>query len=156
MNITATLLAQILTFVILVWFVKATLWGPMTRMLEDRKARIAEGLDAADRGQRELEQANDQVEKILRESREQAEQILDQARRRSNQMIEEARDNARLEGERMIEHARGEIDQQLNRVKEELRAQLAALALEGAERILESSVDEQKHRKMLDELATEL
>lgn len=156
MNITATLLAQILTFVILVWFVKATLWGPMTRMLEDRKSRIAEGLDAAERGQRELEQANDEVEKILRESREQAEQILDQARRRSNQMIEEARDNARLEGERMIEHARGEIDQQLNRVKEELRAQLAALAVEGAERILESSVDEQKHRKMLEELATEL
>lgn len=71
-------------------------------------------------------------------------------------MIEEAREQARAEGERLVASARSEIEQEVNRAKDELRAQVSYLAVMGAERVLEASVDEQAHRKLLDELAAEL
>ncbi|WP_106476807.1 F0F1 ATP synthase subunit B [Phytohalomonas tamaricis] len=156
MNLNLTLIGQSIAFAVFVWFCMKYVWPPVTQALQERQKKIADGLDAASRAQRELEQANEEAEKTLRESRDEAARIIEQARTRSNHMIEEARDNARAEGERMIENARAEIDQEINRAKEELRAQVASLAVIGAERILETSVDEKTHRVLLDKLAAEL
>jgi len=108
------------------------------------------------RATRDLELAQERAEQTLRESKEQASQILEQANKRSAQMIEEAREQARAEGERLMASARSEIEQEVNRAKDELRAQVSHLAILGAERVLEASVDEKAHRKLLDELAAEL
>ncbi|MDW5375903.1 F0F1 ATP synthase subunit B [Halomonas sp. HP20-15] len=156
MNIGITLLVEILSFGLFIYFFKRVLWGPLMKVMNDRQARIGDGLEAAQQAQQELEAANAEAQRILRESREESASILDQARARTNTMIEEAREEARAEGDRMIERARGEIEQELNRAREELRAQVASLAVVGAERILESSIDEQKHNEMLDKLAAEL
>lgn len=118
--------------------------------------KIADGLDAASRATRDLELAQERAEQTLRESKEQASQILEQANKRSAQIVEEAREQAHAEGERLVASARSEIEQEVNRAKDELRAQVSYLAVKGAERVLEASVDEQAHRKLLDELAAEL
>ncbi|SHE73355.1 F-type H+-transporting ATPase subunit b [Modicisalibacter ilicicola DSM 19980] len=156
MNINLTLIGQMIAFAIFVWFCTKYVWPPISNALHVRQKKIADGLDAASRANRDLELAQEKANETLRESKEQAAEILEQAHKRSNQMVEEARDNARQEGERMIANARSEIDQEINRAKEELRAQVARLAIEGAERILESSIDEKKHRELVDKLATEL
>ncbi|MGC3874433.1 F0F1 ATP synthase subunit B [Halomonas sp. GXIMD04776] len=156
MNLNLTLIGQAIAFAVFVWFCMKYVWPPVMQALQERQKKIADGLDAASRANRDLELAQEQANETLRESKEQAAEILEQAHKRSNQMVEEARDNARQEGERMIANARAEIDQEINRAKEELRAQVARLAIEGAERILESSIDEKKHRELVDKLATEL
>ncbi|MDR5903943.1 F0F1 ATP synthase subunit B [Franzmannia qiaohouensis] len=156
MNINMTLIGQTIAFAIFVWFCTKYVWPPLSQALHERQKRIADGLDAASRASRDLELAQEQAEQTLRESKEQASEILEQAHKRSTQMIEEARDQARSEGERLVASARAEIDQEVNRVKDELRAQVATLALIGAERVLESSIDEKAHREMLDKLAAEL
>lgn len=156
MNITATLFAQILTFLLLIWFVKATLWGPMTKILEDRKSRIADGLNAADRAQLDLELAQEKATAELKEAKDQAAAIIDQANRRANQIVEEAKTQARTEGERLIEQAQSEIDLEINRAREELRAAVSALVISGAEKVLGSEVDRQDHEQLLAQLATEL
>ena len=156
MNLNLTLIGQAIAFAVFVWFCMKYVWPPVMQALQERQKKIADGLDAASRANRDLELAQEQANESLRESKEQAAEILEQAHKRSNQMIEEARDNARQEGERMIANARAEIEQEINRAKEELRAQVARLAIEGAERILESSIDEKKHRELVDKLATEL
>ena len=156
MNLNLTLIGQAIAFAVFVWFCMRYIWPPVMQALQERQKKIADGLDAASRANRDLELAQEQANESLRESKEQAAEILEQAHKRSNQMIEEARDNARQEGERMIANARAEIEQEINRAKEELRAQVARLAIEGAERILESSIDEKKHRELVDKLATEL
>ncbi|WP_048308762.1 F0F1 ATP synthase subunit B [Halomonas sp. PR-M31] len=156
MNLNLTLIGQAIAFAVFVWFCMKYVWPPVMQALQERQKKIADGLDAASRANRDLEMAQEQADETLRESKGQAAEILEQAHKRSNQMVEEARDNARQEGERMIANARTEIEQEINRAKEELRAQVARLAIEGAERILESSIDEKKHRELVDKLATEL
>ncbi|MCE8004830.1 MULTISPECIES: F0F1 ATP synthase subunit B [Halomonadaceae] len=156
MNINMTLIGQTIAFAIFVWFCIKYVWPPISSALHERQKKIADGLDAASRASRDLELAQEQAAQTLRESKEQASQILEQAHKRSTQMIEEAREQARAEGERLVAGARAEIDQEINRAKEELRAQVATLAIVGAERVLEASVDEKAHRKLLDKLAAEL
>ncbi|MBS9403346.1 F0F1 ATP synthase subunit B [Halomonas sp. TRM85114] len=156
MNINMTLIGQTIAFAIFVWFCTKYVWPPISNALHERQKRIADGLDAASRATRDLELAQERANETLRESKEQASQILEQANKRSSQMIEEAREQARNEGERIVASARAEIDQEVQRAKEELRAQVSHLAVSGAERVLEASVDEKAHRKLLDKLAAEL
>ncbi|KFF50416.1 ATP F0F1 synthase subunit B [Gammaproteobacteria bacterium MFB021] len=156
MNLNLTLIGQAIAFAVFVWFCMKYVWPPVMQALQERQKKIADGLDAASRATRDLEVAQEKAEETLKESKEQAQQILEQANKRANQIVEEARDNARAEGERIIASARSEIDQEINRAKEELRAQVALLAVAGAERILESSIDESKHRELVDKLAAEL
>jgi len=155
-NLNLTLIGQAIAFAFFVWFCMKFVWPPVMQALQERQKKIADGLDAASRASRDLELAEEQASETLRESKQQAAEILEQAHKRSNQMIDEARDQARQEGERMINNAKSEIEQEVNRAKEELRAQVSRLAIVGAERILESSIDEKQHSKLLDKLAKEL
>jgi F-type H+-transporting ATPase subunit b len=151
-----TLIGQMIAFAIFVWFCTKYVWPPISNALHERQKKIADGLDAASRASRDLELAEQQANETLRESKEQAAEILEQAHKRSTQMIDEARDQARQEGERMIAQAKSEIDQEVNRAKEELRGQVSRLAIVGAERVLEASIDEKQHGKLVDQLAEEL
>ncbi|MGB8713914.1 MAG: F0F1 ATP synthase subunit B [Onishia taeanensis] len=156
MNLNLTLIGQAIAFAVFVWFCMKFVWPPVMQALQERQKKIADGLDAASRATRDLEVAQEEANETLRESKEQAAEILDQAHKRSSQMIEEAREQARQEGDRMITSAKSEIEQEVNRAKEELRAQVSRLAIAGAERILESSIDEKKHSELVDKLAKEL
>mgnify|MGYP000613267183 FL=1 len=156
MNLNLTLIGQAIAFAVFVYFCMKYVWPPVTQALAERQKKIADGLDAASRATRDLELAQEKASETLRESKEEAASIIEQAHKRSNQMIEEAREAARAEGERMVAQARAEITQEINQAKDELRGQVASLAVIGAERILESSIDEAKHRELIDKLAAEL
>jgi F-type H+-transporting ATPase subunit b len=151
-----TLIGQTIAFAIFVWFCIKYVWPPISSALHERQKKIADGLDAASRASRDLELAQEQASQTLREAKEQSSQILEQANKRASQIVEEAREQARSEGERLVASARAEIDQEINRAKEELRAQVSRLAIVGAERVLEASIDEKAHRKLVDKLAAEL
>ncbi|TVU71920.1 MULTISPECIES: F0F1 ATP synthase subunit B [Cobetia] len=156
MNLNLTLIGQAIAFAVFVFFCMKYVWPPVTQALAERQKKIADGLDAASRATRDLELAQEKASETLRESKDEAARIIEQTHKRSNQMIEEARENARAEGERMVAQARAEITQEINQAKDELRGQVASLAVIGAERILESSIDEAKHRELIDKLAAEL
>lgn len=156
MNVTATLIGQMLTFAVLVWFIKGVLWQPMLRMLDERKKRIADGLAAADRGLRERELGEKRALEILHEAKEKANEIIGLAQKRALDIVEEAKEAGRAEGGRMITGARAEIEQEINRTREQLRREVIALALQGAEQVLGREVDAGKHRAILEQLAAEL
>jgi F-type H+-transporting ATPase subunit b len=155
-NITATLIGQMLTFAVLIWFIKGVLWQPMLRMLEARKKRIADGLAAAERGLREKELGEKRATEVLHEAREKAKEVIALAQKRAAEIIEEAKEAGRGEGGRMVAAAQAEIEQELNRAREQLRQEVIALAVKGAEQILLREVDAGQHRAMLERLAAEL
>ncbi|NHA15786.1 F0F1 ATP synthase subunit B [Thioalkalivibrio sp. XN279] len=156
MGINLTLFGQMLTFLVFVWFTKKFVWPPVMQALEERRARIAEGLAAADRGQKALEAADAQVAERLREARQQATLIIEQAERRGAELVEEAKETAQATGERMLAQARAEIEQETNRARETLRGEVAAIALSGAKQLLEKEIDATAHRDLLDRLAGQL
>jgi F-type H+-transporting ATPase subunit b len=155
-NVTATLIGQIIVFAVLVWFVKAFLWGPLLNMMEARKKRIADGLAAAERGQKEQEEAEQQAKKRLDEAKQQASDIINQAQRRAGEIVEEAKNDAREEGERIKAAAQSDIDQEINRARESLRKQVAAIAIAGAEQVLKREIDAKAHSRVLDDLAAQI
>lgn len=156
MNINYTLVGQMIFFAAFVLFCMKYVWPPLVSALAEREKKISDGLAAADRASKDLELAQKKAGEELREAKAQAAELIDQANKRSNQIIDEAKETARQEGERLIAAAQAEIEQEKNRVKEELRAEVAAVAIAGAEKILGSSIDASKHSDMLDKLAAEI
>lgn len=156
MNITATLFAQMLTFAVLVWFVWKFLWDPMTNMMEDRKKRVAEGLESAERGKKDLELAQQKAAEHIRDGKHAASDILAQAQKRANEIIEEAKEQARAEGERIVTAANAEVEQEVNRAREHLRSQLVDISVAGASKVLEKEIDAKAHDDLLKELVAKI
>lgn len=156
MNINLTIIGQAIAFAIFVMFCMKYVWPPITGALAERKKKIAEGLDAAERAQRNLLLAQEKAMENMRESKDQAAAIIEQANKRASQLVDEAKEQARVEAERIKTAAQAEIEQDVNRAKEVLRTQVAALIVTGAEKILEKSVDQAAHAKLVNKLAAEL
>lgn len=156
MSITITLFGQILTFIVLVWFITKFLWNPIIQMMEQRSKRIADGLAAAERGQHEKELAEKGAAERLREAKQDAMEIVASAHKQANQIIEDAKQKARIEGEHQLELARAEIEQESHRAKENLREQVVNLALAGAEKILEREIDATTHDEFLNKMVKAL
>lgn len=156
MNINATLIGQSIAFFIFVVFCMKYVWPPVIHALRERQQKIADGLEAASRAGRDLELAQEKAALQLREAKEQATDLVEQAKKRAAQIVEEAKQQAQLEAERVKALARSEIEQEVNAVKAALRAQVGALAVLGAEKILSDSVDQQAHARLLSQLAAEL
>ena len=156
MSFNLTFIGQSRAFFVFWWFCQAKVWPLFANILEQRKQKIADGLEAGARGEKDLELAQARVIKQLKEVKAQAVTIIDQANKRGSQIVDEAKDQAREEGQRIIAGAKAEIEQEVNRAKESLREQVSAIAIAGAEKILESSIDQAANEEMLSKLAAEL
>lgn len=156
MNITATLIAQMIAFVLLIWFVNKVLWGPMSAMLAERQKRIADGLAAAEKGKHDLELAEKRAKEELQAAKAKAAEIMAQAEKRANAIVDEARVNARAEGDRQLAAAQAEIERETNRAKEQLRGQVASVAMAGAARILKREIDAKSHGEVLNDVIAQI
>ena len=156
MNINATLFLQAVVFAILVWFTMKFVWPPITKALDERAQKIADGLAAADKAKSELTSANKRVEEELAKSRSEATVRMAETERRAQIMIEEAKVKAVDEGNKIVAAARAEAEQQTVRARETLREQVAALAVKGAEQILRKEVNAVVHADLLGRLKAEL
>lgn len=156
MNLNLTLLAQALAFAGLIWLIATKIWPPLLKAIEERQQKIAEGLAAADRSQKDLATAQDKVNDLLKEARGKANEIIDQAHARANQIVDAARDEAVAEAGRQKALAQAEIDASANRAREDLRRQVSVLAVSGAEKLLHREIDANAHKALLDQLAAEI
>lgn len=156
MNFNATIIGQSIAFVFFVWFCMRYVWPPLVKALDERQQKIADGLAAAEKAQRELAEADTQVALLLKQAREDARVLIDQAEKRGNQIIEDAKEQARIEGARIITAAQADIAQQTSQAREVLRQQVAGLAVVGAERILGEHMDQAANSKLLDDLVAKL
>ena len=151
-----TLVIQGLAFFAVAWLVMKFGWPHIIAAIEERQQKIAEGLAAADRSQKDLAQAQEKVNEALKEARVKANEIIDQAHQRANQIVEAARNDAIAEANRQKALGLAEIDAASTRAKEDLRKQVSVLAVSGAEKLLKREIDANAHKALLDELAAEI
>jgi F-type H+-transporting ATPase subunit b len=156
MNFNATLIGQSITFLVFVWFCMKYVWPPLMTALEERRAKIADGLAAAERGQKDLELAQSKVSDNLKDAKVQAQEIINQAQKRANEMVDEAKGIAREEAEKIKNAATADIDQQINSAREQLRKEVSSIALSGAERILKREVNAEAHGEVLDDMMAQI
>ncbi|MEZ5461164.1 F0F1 ATP synthase subunit B [Dokdonella sp.] len=151
-----TLVIQALAFFAVVWLVMKFGWPHIIAAIEERQAKIAEGLAAADRARQELADADARVADEIRKARVDAVAIIDKATQQANQIIEKARTDAIVEGTKQKAIAAAEIDSMAHRAREELRGKVATLAIAGAEKILKREIDANAHKDLLDQLVSEI
>lgn len=156
MDINATLIIQMLVFAAFVWFTMTFVWPPLTKALEERRNKVAEGLAAAERGQRELELAQERVKEELKQVKIDAADIIEKAGRRASLLVDDAKAQAQAEAMRIAKTHAEQLAQEVNRAKEALREQVSVLALAAAEKILMNEVDAEKNKAILDHLIEEL
>ncbi len=151
-----TLVVQFIAFFAVVWLVMKFGWPPIMAAVEERQQKIAEGLAAADRSQKDLALAQDKANEALKDARVKANEIIDQAHQRANQIVEAAKNEAIAEANRQKSLAEAEIAAAANRAREDLRHQVSTLAVTGAEKLLRREIDPAAHKALLDELAAQL
>jgi F-type H+-transporting ATPase subunit b len=155
-SINATLIIQMIVFLILVGFTMKFVWPPIIKALDERAAKIADGLSAADKAKADLAAANQRVEAQLSAARNDAAKRLADAERLAQQLIEEAKGKATEEGAKIIAAAKAEAEQEAVKAREALREQVAGLAVKGAEQILRREVTAGVHAELLGRLKAEL
>ena len=156
MSINATLIAQIIVFGILVWVTMKYIWPVIAQAMDERAQRIAEGLSAAERAKAELKDADARVADEIKKARAQASEILDKAQQQANQILDKAKADALLEAARQKAVAQTEIDGMVGKARETLRGQVAALAVQGAQKIIQREINADAHKALLDQLVTEI
>jgi F-type H+-transporting ATPase subunit b len=156
MEINMTFLGQMISFAILVWFTTKFIWPQLNGAIEERQKKVAEGLAAAERARAELKDADAKVATEIKQARLQATEIIDKAQQQANQLLDKARAEATNEINRLKAQAQDEIASMAQRDREQLREQVGALAVKGAEKIVQREIDPAAHKALLDQLAAEI
>jgi F-type H+-transporting ATPase subunit b len=152
----ATFIGQIIVFLLLLWFIYSFVVPMIAKPVNERYKRIADGLAAAEAGQKKLETATAEASTIVREARERARQIEDQAQRRSLEEIEAAKQAAHAEGARIIAAGQAEAANEAARARDALRREFGALVVRGASQLLEREIDPQAHAQLIERLTDEI
>jgi F-type H+-transporting ATPase subunit b len=156
MNLAITLVIQGVVFFLVAWGVMKFAWPALMTAIETRQKKIAEGLAAASKSQKDLDEAEARSKEILREARDRAAQIVDMAGKRSNEIVEEAKGTASTEAQRLVAQAHDEVARESSRARELLSKEVGRLAVEGASRLLGREIDSKTHADLLDKLAAEV
>jgi F-type H+-transporting ATPase subunit b len=155
-NINLTLVVQMIVFATLILITMKWIWPPILKAMDERQRKIAQGLAAAEEGEKELAQARDKADAIIREARERANQIIDHAQHRANELIEQAKGAANVEGARILAAAEQQIELDTTRAKEGLRREVAGIAVGAASKLLGREIDARAHADLLEQLAEEI
>lgn len=156
MNLNATMLGQMITFGIFVWFTMKFVWPVLEKTLEERKTKIADGLAAAEKGHRVLEKAEEDVNNKIADAKKESERLIAQARKQAEQILEDARNHAHKEKQDILAAGHLQIEQQLNSAKYELQAKIAHLVISGANKIIAKEIKPSDHDAILAKVSKEM
>ena len=156
MNINASLFVQMVVFLLGAWVTMKYIWPPLIHAIEERQKKIADGLAAANKGEKALAVGTEQGQAIEAAARARASTIVADGEKRALAIVEDAKAQAQVEADRIIESAKAEADVQVQRARDQLRDQVADLAVQGAEQILAREVDKTVLAQLLDQLKAKL
>ena len=149
------LIAQIVNFTILLIVLRLVAYKPIMRMLDDRKKRISEGLNAAEIARAEAAEAQVNVEALLEQARKEGQDVVANAQQIATRIQADAREQANRDREASLERARAEINLERDRAISDLRGEFADLTVNAAERVINQSLDRQGHQRVIDEVLAE-
>lgn len=156
MNLNATLFAQFVVFIVLAIFTAKVVWPPLVKVLDERAKKIQEGLTSADRSKQEMIAVQKHVQSELAKAREEGQKRVQEAETRAQQIADDIKLDAENEAAEIIAQAKAQAELQIKQAREQLRAEVASLAVKGAEQILKREIDAKAHADLLNKLSAEL
>jgi F-type H+-transporting ATPase subunit b len=155
-NLNATIFFQMLVFFVLGWFTMKFVWPPLTRAMDERRQKIADGLAAGEKGLADLAQAQARASLIEASAKSETHARIVEAEKQAAALIEQARHDAEAERARIVAQAAQDAAQEVQRARDALRDEVAALAVRGAEQILRREINARAHAELLDQLKAQL
>jgi F-type H+-transporting ATPase subunit b len=131
-------------------------FGPLQRVIDERRARIQESMDAAEETRAEAQRLLDDYKQTLAQVRGEAEEILERSRSAGESTKAEIVAEARTQAERVVTKAHEQIERETRAALQELKAQVAELTLLATEKVAASSLSEADQRRLIDEALAEL
>ncbi len=156
MNLNATIFFQMIVFFVLGWVTMKFIWPPLTKAIDERRQKIADGLAAAEKGKADLAQTQARISLMEASAKTELHTRMSEVEKQAAQIIEQARAEAESERARIVALARQDAAQEVQRAREALRNDIATLAVKGAEQILKREVDARAHAELLDQLKAQL
>jgi F-type H+-transporting ATPase subunit b len=149
------LIVQLFAFIVFLIIFWRYALGPLTNMLDTRRTRIEESMQAAERMQKELAATQARNEEILGEARRDAQKLLASARENAEQTMARAKDQAQVEAERIVEKARVTIEAEREQSWQQLRQEVADLAISAATKIVRKELDRGQQTRLIEETLAE-
>lgn len=156
MNINVSLIIQMLVFLTFVWFTMRFVWPPLSKAMEERRDKIADGLAAAERGRKELELAQRRVKDEIKQARDKANEIIEKATRRASELIEDAKVEAKQQVAQQAKVMHEQLLQEVTHAKHALRQEVASLIVAGAEKLIRHEIDVKRNAKLIDAMIEEI
>ncbi|MEX2032693.1 MAG: F0F1 ATP synthase subunit B [Dehalococcoidia bacterium] len=146
------LIAQLVNFTILLVVLRLFLFGPIMKMVDERKRRIEEGLQASEKAASAAEQSQDESRRILEEARAEGRELVTRAQDTAGRLREELEAQARRDADQIVVRTRAEMELESQRAIQALRAEFADLTVRAAERVVGQSLDRAAHQRLIDEV----
>lgn len=155
-DLNATLIAQIINFLILVAILTKVAYKPLMKTLEERQSKIAGSLETAENEKKAAEQLRREHQEQLNSARAQAQAIVEKAVKLAEESKEEILAEARAEHARMLKNARDEIAREQEKALAELRSEVVSLSMAAATKIIGANLDQQANSKLVSEFIDKL
>ena len=147
-----TLVAFGLTFFVL----KRFAFGPIQKTIDERRRRIRESIEEADRARVEARRLLEEHRSLIGQARGEAEHILAEARRVAEAQRQRVREETDADRQRRLEETRRQIEAETQRALEQIRAEIADLTLVAASKVTRKALDQDDHRRLIEEAIAEL
>jgi len=151
-----TFVFNLVNFAILLYLLKRLLFKPAIEYLDRRRELVATRMETTRKNEEQAKKLVAERTGALRTAYEQSRRIVEAARVQAEEIIGQGKDDAKKEVERILENARAQIDQEQAEAEHELRRSYAEIAVLGASRVLGREVNLEDHRRLLDDLLSEL
>jgi F-type H+-transporting ATPase subunit b len=146
----------IVTFLIVLWFLRRFAFGRIQVLIDTRRDRIREALDEADKAREEARELRELVKREREEAKVEREKILEESRRQAQRQLEQAREAADKDLKERLEKNREELDAENARLREQIRRDVVELTLLASEKVTGKVLDEGDQRRLIDETIAEV
>lgn len=150
------LLLQIATYVIVFLILKKYAFGPIVKVLDDRRSRIEEGLETADKMEHAKVELEEHKEKVLTEARKEAAKIVAESKKESADLIVAAETKAQAKADQIVADAKAKVTDDIAEAQKGLSKQLAGLVRQATEKVLRAKLDDKADAKLVEQATKEI
>jgi len=153
---TGLLIWTIITFLLVLYILSKVAWKPLLSGLEGREQRIREEVERAENARKEAEELLAKHKENLANAEQEARRIIDEGRQTAEKIKDDIIREAREDAQRVVEQAQDDIRREKNTALNQLRSEIADLAVKAAEKVINASLDDEKHRKLVNDFIDQL
>lgn len=156
MNLNATIIGQAIAFAFFVWFCLKFVWPPITSVLKQRQQKIADGIENAEKAEKNFQLAEVEMQKKVEEGKKKAQEIIAQAHQQADLVIDKAKTEAQAQANRITSQANDNLETMRNKVREELKDEMGTVMVQSLEQILGKSLSAEIDKKYIEQVAKQL